>query len=341
MLGGVNVSLANAGAQNTLGSGTDTLANIENLTGTNYADNLTGTAGANVIDGGLGADIMIGGDGSDLYYVDNSADNIIETNANPATGGTDLVYATASYTLQANVENLRIIGTGAINATGNALANTIYAGAGNNVLDGQGGSDTVSFVFATAGVSASLASGTATGGSGADTLINVEHLIGSNYADTLTGNAQANTLTGGTGADTFVLNGLLASDTVTDFTSGTDKMSLSQSAIPIGNGDTTVDNATTIAAPGGFATTAELVVVTGNIAGAITPTSAAAAIGSATGAYAIGQKVLFVVDNGTASAAYLFTAADANAIVSDTELTLLATLSATPATNPGDWLFGG
>ena len=62
------------------GQGSDTVkasvaytltANIENLTGTNYADNLTGTAGANVIDGGLGADIMIGGDGSDLYYVDN------------------------------------------------------------------------------------------------------------------------------------------------------------------------------------------------------------------------------------------------------------------------------
>ena len=72
----------------------------------------------------------------------------------------------------------------------------------------------------------------------------------------------------------------------------------------------------------------------------IASANAAAAIGSASSAYGIGQKALFMVDNGAASALYLFTAADANALVSSTELTLLATLSATPSTTTGDLIFG-
>jgi hypothetical protein len=108
----------------------------------------------------------------------------------------------------------------------------------------------------------------------------------------------------------------------------------------VGNGNTTIDGATTTTGPGGFASTAELVVVTANIAGAITAASAAAAIGSATSAYAVGQKVLFAVDNGTTSAVYLFTAAGADALVSDTELTLLANLSATPSLTTSDFGFG-
>ena len=50
--------------------------------------------------------------------------------------------------------------------------------------------------------------------------------------------------------------------------------------------------------------------------------------------------MLFAVDNGSGSAAYLFTAADANATVGAAELTLLAALSNTAATLTGDWVFG-
>jgi hypothetical protein len=61
--------------------------------------------------------------------------------------------------------------------------------------------------------------------------------------------------------------------------------------------------------------------------------------GSARTAYAAGDTRLFVVDNGTDSAVYLFSASDANATVSASELTLLATLDYTSTTVVSDYLF--
>ncbi|MGH8350337.1 MAG: beta strand repeat-containing protein, partial [Pseudomonas sp.] len=269
----VTASLAVTTAQATGGSGADTLIAIENLTGSNYNDTLTGNAAANflnggsgndtldggagndVLDGGAGVDRMTGGDGSDLYYVDNAGDVVIETNATASTGGSDTVYSFLSaYTLGANVEYGRVLATGAADLSGNSLNNTLYAGAGNNVLNGSTGVDTASFAYAGSAVTASLAVTTAqaTGGSGADTLIAIENLTGSNYNDRLTGNAAANTLnggggsdiliggtgkdvlTGGAGNDIFDFNaltetGLTSStwDIITDFTRGADKIDLS------------------------------------------------------------------------------------------------------------------
>jgi Ca2+-binding RTX toxin-like protein len=202
----VTVSLAVATAQATGGSGTDTLLNLEHLTGSGFGDNLTGNAGDNVLDGGAGVDTMTGGDGSDTYYVRDSGDLAVETNA-AASGGTDIVYSyVASHTLGANIEKGRIFASGAANLTGSSGNNTLYASAGNNVLDGAGGTDTVSYAYgASAGVAVSLAitTGQATGGSGTDTLVNVENLTGSGLNDSLGGDAGANVLDGGAGVDTM------------------------------------------------------------------------------------------------------------------------------------------
>ncbi|MFS2200897.1 retention module-containing protein, partial [Pseudomonas sp. Pseusp3] len=67
---GVTVNLSLAGAQNTLGAGTDTLTGIENLVGSNFNDTLTGDNNNNVINGGLGNDILNGGGGDDLLIGD-------------------------------------------------------------------------------------------------------------------------------------------------------------------------------------------------------------------------------------------------------------------------------
>jgi Ca2+-binding RTX toxin-like protein len=64
--GGVTVNLGLLAGQNTLGAGTDTLAGIENLVGSNFNDSLTGNGLGNRIDGGLGHDVLNGGDGDDL-----------------------------------------------------------------------------------------------------------------------------------------------------------------------------------------------------------------------------------------------------------------------------------
>jgi Ca2+-binding RTX toxin-like protein len=182
------------------GAGNDT------LTGGRANDHLNGGAGNDSLNGAAGADRLIGGDGSDRYYVDNAGDIVSETNATASTGGTDSVYSyLGAYTLGDNVENLRLLATGAANGTGNSLNNVIDAGTGNNILNGGAGVDTLSYAFATAAVTANLGLTTAqaTGGSGSDTLLNFENLTGGQYNDKLTGSALANTLTGGAGNDTL------------------------------------------------------------------------------------------------------------------------------------------
>jgi Ca2+-binding RTX toxin-like protein len=110
---------------------------------------LDGGAGSDFINGATGADTMLGGDGTDSYCVDHAGDLVTENNSSLASGGNDIVYSyLAAYTLTANVERLRLMLAGASNGTGNGLDNTLYAGAGNNVLDGTAGNDTVSYAFA-------------------------------------------------------------------------------------------------------------------------------------------------------------------------------------------------
>jgi Ca2+-binding RTX toxin-like protein len=207
---GVTVSLASSLAQSTVGAGSDTILRIENLFGSNFNDRLTGNSGANILDGGTGADTMTGGDGSDVYSVDNTGDVVSETNATASIGGTDTVNSSlAAYTLATNVENGRIVATSAANLTGNSGNNVLYAGAGNNILDGSSGTDSVSYAYAAAGITVTLANNLAqsTVGSGSDTLLSIENLTGGNFNDSLAGNSGNNTLTGGLGKDVLTGNG--------------------------------------------------------------------------------------------------------------------------------------
>ena len=181
-------------------------ANVENLTLTgtgainatgNTDDNtLIGNAGNNVLSGGAGNDSMSGGAGNDTYVVDSAGDTVTEA----ASAGTDTVQASISYALGANVENLTLTGTGAIDATGNTLNNTLTGNAGNNVLDGGAGNDTMAggagndtYVVDAAGDIVTEAAG-----AGTDTVqSSISYTLGANVENlTLTGsiNATGNTL---------------------------------------------------------------------------------------------------------------------------------------------------
>ncbi|MBK7656730.1 MAG: hypothetical protein IPJ18_18570 [Betaproteobacteria bacterium] len=123
-------------------TGVDTLtgdSGNDTLSGLAGNDTLLGNAGNDQLNGGAGADIMKGGLGDDTYMVDVAGDVITE-NANQ---GTDLVQSSITYTLGANVENLTLTGTAAINGTGNALTNLITGNSGNNLLNGGTGADTL------------------------------------------------------------------------------------------------------------------------------------------------------------------------------------------------------
>ncbi len=95
---GVEVSLLISQQQDTKGAGLDTLAMIENVTGSAFADKLTGDANANLIKGGDGNDVLAsgggldkicGGDGNDTLNGGDGADTIAGGNGlDRMTGGT-------------------------------------------------------------------------------------------------------------------------------------------------------------------------------------------------------------------------------------------------------------
>jgi Ca2+-binding RTX toxin-like protein len=110
-----------------------------NGTGNALDNRITGNDDNNIIDGAAGADTMLGGGGDDHYIVDNANDVVTES----SDSGTDMVESFVSFTLGANVENLTLAGTNSINATGNALVNSIVGNAGANVINGGAGADTM------------------------------------------------------------------------------------------------------------------------------------------------------------------------------------------------------
>lgn len=115
-------------------------AGLDSIAGAGGNDLLIGGAGGDTLDGGTGADTMQGGLGSDTYIVDDAGDLVDETGGN----GTDIVNASAAdYTLTDGVERLVYTGAGNFAGTGNALANIITGGNGDDTLDGGAGRDTL------------------------------------------------------------------------------------------------------------------------------------------------------------------------------------------------------
>ena len=204
------------------GNGSDNI-----ITGNGVANTLTGGAGDDRLDGGLGADKLLGGEGNDTYIIDNAGEIVTEL---AAEGDVDLVQSSVTFTLGANVENLKLMGAVAVNGTGNALNNaitgngmanvltgvagndtlngglgsdTLNGGTGADMLVGGGGIDTATYASDVTGVTVSLMTGNGVGGDAdGDSLTGITNLTGGLGNDTLEGNASANTLIGGAnGAD--------------------------------------------------------------------------------------------------------------------------------------------
>ena len=173
-------------------------------TGNAQANVIIGNAAANRIDGGKGADTMTGGAGDDTYIVDNAHDTVIEglgyADGHYTDAGRDTVLASASYTLGANVENLTLTGTAAINGKGNDENNTITGNDAANVLTSVGSFDTL------------------IGGGGNDTLIELD------FGTTMRGGAGTNLLYGEDGNDTLRDTGLAGTQSRLDGGAGDDTL---------------------------------------------------------------------------------------------------------------------
>ncbi len=108
------------------------------LQGMGGEDRLAGGAGADTLDGGLGADELIGGQGDDLFFVDDVADDVLES----PTGGADTVIAAVNHALDEGVEVLRL--TAAARAWGREAASTLIGSDFADTLTGYRGNDLLS-----------------------------------------------------------------------------------------------------------------------------------------------------------------------------------------------------
>ncbi|MEM7620012.1 MAG: calcium-binding protein [Pseudomonadota bacterium] len=232
------------------GAGNDTLANIENLTGSNHNDILTGDIIANTLIGNAGSDTLIGGAGNDVLdggegidtvdYSSSVSGAVINLlNASWTYEGTNSIAAQSAYDglggvdIFTDVENVigsdhadYIRGSNLFTSViegrdgddilvGQGNADQIYGGNGNDRIIGNGGNDSL---YGEAGED------DITGSSGDDMIdggADNDYLEGSSGNDTiygglgddqLYGQADDDTLWGGQGNDT--LNGDIGADTL-------------------------------------------------------------------------------------------------------------------------------
>nr|WP_292931714.1 peroxidase family protein [Novosphingobium sp. PASSN1] len=233
----VTVNLGLTTAQNTISAGSDTLAAIENLTGSGFADTLTGSAANNVIDGGFGNDVILAGSGNDTViggagndtidggagtdiaaFTGNRADYSIVT-ARTGTRTSIIITGKDGVDTLTGVEQLQfadgllavptVLTTGNDTYTGTASNDLVQGLAGDDILNGAAGNDLLD------------------GGLGIDTL------NGDAGDDTLIGGGGNDLLNGGVGLDTaefgasranYVIftNQTTGVTTVTDLRSGGD-----------------------------------------------------------------------------------------------------------------------
>jgi Ca2+-binding RTX toxin-like protein len=197
----------------------------QNFTGTSGDDSIIGTSTNDTINSGLGYDTVDGGAGTDLLIVDYSSKKSFSSSlTSNGTGGFNGYFdASYSYTTRVNFSNIE-----QFQITGTGVADTIYTGDGNDIINSGGGNDIISTgagndtINGGAGndaIYAGSGSDIVNGGTGIDTLVNDLSSSISNLTWDTTGttvisptggsytNIEAYNITTGSGNDTIKLKG--------------------------------------------------------------------------------------------------------------------------------------
>jgi Ca2+-binding RTX toxin-like protein len=180
---GATVDLAynNTTSLNGGSAANDHLIGIRSIRGSAYNDTFYADSNANSFIGGGGTDIV--------SYARGTAMTINLTGTNRSTG----LASGDSYNGIATV----------IGSSGN---DTFIGGtaSGSAVMSGGGGTDWVTYLYATGGkATVNLATGSNGGTAANDRLSGIENIVASNQGDVLTGNGNANSFMSGAGADTI------------------------------------------------------------------------------------------------------------------------------------------
>ena len=213
----------------------DKIKNIENIIGTSRADTIIGNHLDNILEGGAGADVIDGkgGDNTISYYSSHGAVTV-DLSTKDADGNITTSQYDARDDKVKNVVNIygsnnpffdRLTGDDRNNfirdfdgtglLVGKGGDDMFMPGIGNDVMDGGDGQDTVSYSDYRNGVNVDLSGEkdvTNFSKSQIDvvnrhTYKSIEHIIGSNYNDTLTGDSQNNTINGLDGDDVINAGG--------------------------------------------------------------------------------------------------------------------------------------
>jgi Ca2+-binding RTX toxin-like protein len=193
------------------GSGNDTLlgGGQERSASGGFFEVFRGNSGADTIDG-AGTDTVVGAAGSNrVNYGSSPTAVIVNLSATPFVVGSDTVLggtARDGFGFTDTLSNInQVEGSNSSDTlVGGGTNHRLIGGAGNDLLVGGASGVEASYQTSTVAVVANLTIGTVNDGfGGLDTLVNIDDLRGSDFNDTLTGNAAGNRLVGEAGADTI------------------------------------------------------------------------------------------------------------------------------------------
>lgn len=176
-------------------------AAIVTLDGRGGIDTLDFSALTSAVNVSLAAGTATGLAGLNISH--SNFENIYGTSHNDTiygdTGNNELRGGAGDDTIFGGAGNDTIIG-----GDGN---DTINGGVGNNTIDGGNGVDILTYAAATAAVDVNMTTGVVAnnGYGGADSIVSIEHVVGSDYNDTFLGRT-GNILHGGLGNDIFNIN---------------------------------------------------------------------------------------------------------------------------------------